>query len=247
MTLEHERIQELLAGHALHGLSDEDAREAERVLAEHVPDCQECRQLLEDFSAIAADLSLAEPAVAPPEVLLPRLRREIDAPVSRRSRVIAVAAAAVALVTGLGVWNAMLNVRVSDLSVEREGFVTAFQYIGQPGVVTVAVATEPSNPETLLVSWRLRDRSVLVMGSNVPAPAEGNEYRLWILRKARWEHVTDFVPDDGAVLEPVSFDATACDGALVTEEGADTEHTTPAAGEERWMAVFEKDEEEQQP
>lgn len=243
MTLEHERIQELLAGHALHSLDGDDAREAERALSDHVPGCEECRQLLADFSDVAADLSLAEPAVSPPEILLPRLRREIGAPVSRRSRMVAVAAAAVAVVTGLGVWNAMLNVRVTDLSVERQGMITAIQFVGQPDVVTVAVATELANPETLLVGYRPNDRSVLVVGSEVPAPAEGNEYRLWIQRDGRWEHVTDFVPDDGVVLVPVAFDATACDGMLVTEEGADTEHTTPA-GAPRWEAVLKNEDEE---
>ena len=39
MNEDHVRIQELMAGYVLDGLSGEDAVEADRLLSEHVPSC----------------------------------------------------------------------------------------------------------------------------------------------------------------------------------------------------------------
>ena len=67
MTEDHDRIEELLAGHALGALGDEDLAEAERLLAEHVPTCPTCRAASGSFRETSADLALAAPAAAPPE------------------------------------------------------------------------------------------------------------------------------------------------------------------------------------
>ena len=51
MTTDHERTQELLAGYVVRSLSGEDAAEADRVLTDHVPGCDECRSTLDAFRA----------------------------------------------------------------------------------------------------------------------------------------------------------------------------------------------------
>ena len=74
----HAEAQELLAGYALQSLSDEDAAKADRLLAEHVPGCSECRQMLDAFQAVAGELALDAEPIPPPDPLLPRIHREME-------------------------------------------------------------------------------------------------------------------------------------------------------------------------
>ena len=118
MTEDHERIDELLAGYVLLSLSGEDAAEADRILAEHVPSCGRCRATLNELQAVSGDLALAAAPVDPPETLLPRIHRAIDeVPLAgrtpRRGALVAVAASAVALVA-LGGLSLVLGNRLSD-------------------------------------------------------------------------------------------------------------------------------------
>ena len=66
MTEDHERIDEILAGYVLLSLSGEDAAEADRILAEHVPSCGRCRATLNELQAVSGDLALAAAPVDPP-------------------------------------------------------------------------------------------------------------------------------------------------------------------------------------
>ena len=106
MTDRHAEAQELLAGYALQSLSGEDAAEADRLLAEHVPGCSECRQMLDAFQAVAGELALDAETIPPPDPLLPRIHREME-PRGRSAgrwtsgRLVA-AAASVVLVVGAG-------------------------------------------------------------------------------------------------------------------------------------------------
>ena len=59
MTWDHERVEQLLAGHALGVLDDDEAALAERALVEHVPECSRCRRALSEYEALAGDLALA--------------------------------------------------------------------------------------------------------------------------------------------------------------------------------------------
>ncbi|HEV2950553.1 MAG TPA: hypothetical protein VGZ51_00485, partial [Actinomycetota bacterium] len=100
---EHDRIDELMAGYALRSLSGEDATEADRLLSQHVPDCERCRETLLAFSDTVADLAFAADPIAPPETLLPRLHRELEPRTGRPAagRWVGVAAGmAVVLVAG---------------------------------------------------------------------------------------------------------------------------------------------------
>ena len=66
MSIDHEPIEELLAGYVLQGLSGEDAAEADRLLGEHVPDCEQCRDTLDAFHAVTGDLATAVAPMTPP-------------------------------------------------------------------------------------------------------------------------------------------------------------------------------------
>src|SRR5205814_7768874 len=81
-----ERIEELLAGHALGALSGEDRARADRLLAEHVPTCDVCRAWPGKSLLISGDLALATPPVAPPEIQWRRLSKEVIAPPTPRLR-----------------------------------------------------------------------------------------------------------------------------------------------------------------
>ena len=65
MTDDHEGIEELLAGYVLRSLSGADAAEADRLLSDHVPGCATCRQTLDDFQRLSADLGVAAAPMAP--------------------------------------------------------------------------------------------------------------------------------------------------------------------------------------
>ena len=54
-TSNHDEYAELVAGHVLHGLDEHD----ERHLADHLPQCPACRQLLAELSDTAAELAHA--------------------------------------------------------------------------------------------------------------------------------------------------------------------------------------------
>ena len=58
-TLDHDRIDELLAGYVLRSLSGEDAAEADVLLFEHVPACSQCRATLNDFNGTLYNRQLA--------------------------------------------------------------------------------------------------------------------------------------------------------------------------------------------
>src|SRR5205823_123489 len=56
---DHERIEQLLAAHTLNSLDGEDQRDAERLLTEHLPGCERCREMLPVFRTLVAELALA--------------------------------------------------------------------------------------------------------------------------------------------------------------------------------------------
>jgi anti-sigma-K factor RskA len=136
MNADHQRYDELAVGWALHALEPED----EAAFGRHLPGCDRCAETIaeatEVMGAMAADLPAAEPS----EGLGTRLRAAVDAteqvhrpvvppvaadpvpaavpiPSPRRPgvRMLALVAAAVAAVLGLGVWSLSLNSERRDL------------------------------------------------------------------------------------------------------------------------------------
>lgn len=85
---DHDRIEELLAGYVLLGLSSEDATRADGLLSEHVPSCPLCRDTMAGFQAVVGELGLATSPTRPADLLLPqdRARRRAGASDGRRRR-----------------------------------------------------------------------------------------------------------------------------------------------------------------
>jgi anti-sigma factor RsiW len=137
MNADHQRYDELAVGWALHALEPED----ETAFTRHLPGCARCADTVaettEIMGAMAADLPQASPSdalgvrlretvaatgqahrpPAPPQVVVPPAGRPA-VPAPRRSRVLSLAlvAAAVAAVLGLGAWNLGLRSDRAELS-----------------------------------------------------------------------------------------------------------------------------------
>jgi hypothetical protein len=241
-TPDHVRIEELLAAHALHSLDGEELREAERILAEHVPECDRCRGIAEAFESLAGELALASSPVRPPDTLLARLRMEIRP----RTELVATskaprrgagswftAAAALALV-GLTAWNATLHARIGDINSRQQRIARVTHLMAQPDARTVPLESDRAEDRVLL---GYRETQVALFGSDVAPPAPGKVYRLWVGRSDQFVHVIDFVPEEGLVTLLLRFDARRYDQILITEE---PEHSAAArpVGTPRWSAVL---------
>ena len=226
MTEDHARIEALLAGYALDGLTGEDAADAERLLDDHVPDCATCRSTLEAFSAVRGELALLAEPLPPPDTLLPRLHRELGPRAHRRNPArMAAVAASVALVVGLGgIGLTRLGTdgaTLTQLSAADIG--QALELADRDDAITTDIgpATEVTAPGM---------NHFYLYGNAVPAPSSGGVYRLWLVRGDETQYVGDFLPaPDGTVVLRVNVDPDGWDRVLVTTEPAGSSPSTPGA------------------
>ncbi|MFP5219958.1 MAG: anti-sigma factor domain-containing protein [Actinomycetes bacterium] len=127
----HTTYEELAVGYALHALEPQD----ELRFTTHLASCAACERAVREHADTLAQLAYAAPAVEPPPAVLEGIRaavradvgpavrdqpgagaadlgaarRRRDAVVVKRSWLLSGAAAAVALVLGLGAWNVVLQ------------------------------------------------------------------------------------------------------------------------------------------
>jgi hypothetical protein len=245
----HARIDELLAGHALHALDGDDLLAAERILTEHLPGCDRCRHTVEQFRAITADLAFGSRPEEPPEMLLPRLRLQtlavpVDAATSgdrgrgpRRGVGSWLSAAAALVLIGLILWNAFLHQRIGELNGRQQDITRATTVINQPDAKRVTLESLHTRAPVLL---GYREAQVALFGSDVEAPARGDVYRLWLGRDGRgFTHVGDFVPHEGVVALVFEFDARKYDHILITEE-PEGERGSHPTGPQKWSALLKE-------
>jgi hypothetical protein len=215
--IDHDAIDELLAGYVLRSLTGEDAEAADRLLTDHVPACSDCLATLDAFQGLTGDLALVAAPVAVPETVLPRLHRSLDGRRSRRmptwhpGRLVAAAAAAVALVgvTGLAITQVgggdagSQRLTQADLQVVND-------VANRPdsSVVDLGSAEEVTAPGL---------EEIYLRGTGVPSPPIGSTYRLWAISSAgAASYVGDFVPSAGQILLEISIDPNAVDHLLIT-------------------------------
>jgi Anti-sigma-K factor rskA len=232
--MDHEAIQELLAGYVLWSLSGDDAAEADRVLSEHVPGCDECRATLDAFHAVAGDLALDAPVVAPPDTLRARLQRELEPRVASRwnaGRIVAIAASVVVVVGvgavaltrgGGGLANGQIaHAELRDIASAAVNPDTSREQLGGNATELVSPATE----------------KLYVYGVGVSQPPPGMVYRLWTVSPDTQDatYIGDFLPaDDGMLLLEITIPASSVGQLLVTIEPAGSEPTTP--GQPAWAS-----------
>jgi hypothetical protein len=241
---DHERIEQLLAGYALLALSGEDAAEADRLLAEHVPSCVSCRRTLTEFRSLAGDLALAADPVDPPDLLLARLHAGIDdVPFSRRRATgraswIAIAAGVVALVAMGGLSFVSMG-RANQAEDERSLAIELLSLMHSPGVEPVRVEPEGAAPASSgFVGVAAPDvRKLYIVADVCPDPAPGHAYQLWLGAHGSFRPMGPmFVPRSGSVLIELTVDVSRYDEVWITEEPAGEPPTTPSTGGRSWRA-----------
>jgi len=236
--MDHDEMQELLAGYVLRSLSGDDAAEADRILSEHVPGCADCRATLDAFQAVAGDLALDAPPVSPPDTLRARLGRELE-PRGRTGRGLAgwnagrivAVAASVVVVVGVGAvaltrgGDGLVNGRLARADLQD----VTNAAVNDPGASQTHLggnATEIVSPAT---------EKLYVYGVDVPLPPSGTVYRLWAGTQEDPLYIGDFLPnDDGTLLLEVTLPVSSVGPLFVTVEPAGSAATTP--GQRAWTS-----------
>jgi hypothetical protein len=236
---EHERIDELLAGHVLRSLSGEDAAEADRLLAEHVPSCLQCRRTLAAFEGVAGDLALSVDPLAPPDLALARIHRSLDGPSAgprRRGALAGFAATAVVIVALGGLTLAMMS-RAQVAEARTETAIELASLMTSPGVSPGLVQPQdaaPSNSDFFQVAAP-DIRRMYLAARLCPDPAPGHAYQLWLGSDGEFTPYGEmFLPDDGLVLLELTVDVSVYDEVWITEEVAGTEPITPRTAGPTW-------------
>ena len=228
MSDEHEIIQELLSGYALHALDDDELRLAERFLGSHVPGCQECRDALEGFERVAGELALASDRRQAPRLLLPRLGRELRSRARVRWPLGVAAGVAVLLVGGLAGLSANLTTRVGRANLRQASEVDFLTTVSDPQSQVIPLgpdesdttppgATPPAEQAHLAAAYLPGSSTVFIFGS-APRPRPDKVYEVWVVHQGQFSSAGTFVPDRGGVLVRIKADPSKVDGFLVTEE-----------------------------
>ena len=225
--IEHEAIDELLAGYVLRSLTGEDAEAADRLLTDHVPGCTDCLATLDAFQALTGDMALVAAPVAVPETVLPRLHRSLDGRRSRRmptwhpGRLVAAAAAAVALVgvAGLAITQVGGDAGSQRLTQADLQHINEVASLPDAEVTDLGYADEVTAPGL---------EEIYLRGSGIPSPPDGSTYRLWAISPSGGAtYIGDFVPMAGAILLGIAIDPTAVDHLLITLEPAGSDPGEP--------------------
>lgn len=240
---DHERIEELLTGYALLSLDGEDAAEADRLLAEHVPTCLACRRTIEDLRIVTGDLALLPAPVPVPDLLLPQIHRAIDA-VPRRGRSrsgaawIAAAASVVALVAMGGVSLTMAD-RASDAETRHRQAVQAAVLAARNGAVSV----DPVGPGAGTTFFEVRGpdvRTLYLTSTGCPQPTAGMVYEVWLGRDGEFVPFGRFVPEDGYVFLNIPVDVSRFNEIAITQEPEGSNTAEPNLdGPRVWRATLE--------
>jgi anti-sigma-K factor RskA len=220
MAQDHERIEELLAGHALGALSGEDAIEADRLLAEHVPTCPLCRETLAGFRGVSDRLAEASLPVAAPEILLARLRRSVRerAAARRRPGSFVAAAAGVAALVGMAALSMSLGTRATRAETHLDRIAELVDAISQPGAAPVSLRSQLGTTPMVEVSGPTIER-MIVAGHGIPQPSENCVYVMWVGSDAGFRRLGTLMPDRyGFVYRTFAVDPSTFDRILITEE-----------------------------
>jgi hypothetical protein len=226
MTLDHDRVEELLAGHVLGGLEGDDAEVAERTLAEHVPGCPRCRDVLAAYRAVAGDLALLATPVEPPDTLRARLRRSTGrrAPGRIFRTGWSVAAAAVVAALSLTGWNVALSTRVDDAETRLGRMADAFTAFA--GLEEDTLSLRGSGPARVTLLPDPAEGRIYFIATHLPE-VDG-VYTVWLLRDGHAWSPGTLEPSRGVDMMGATTDLDRWDVVMVTVE-AERGRPSPAA------------------
>ena len=209
---DHSAIEELLAVHALGGLEPDEEADLRRAMAEHGPDCAECRRLEAELDATAGLLGFAVDPVAVNPAIADRILaspREASAAVgpgrpkrSRRWTAVAVAAAIVVELASVAVFRPRTQTIQSATLTSRVVFF-------QGGSGQVAMAYSPGEPGALIV------------GTDLPSPGAGRTYEIWAITGTTPGSAGCVSPTDGRVAAVTDLDVGTSDVMAITVERTD--------------------------
>jgi hypothetical protein len=222
---EHQRVEELLAGHALGGLDPQDAELAERALEEHVVDCERCRKAWDGYREVAADLALAAPAVTPSELLDARLRRSLRKREGIRPLTAAATAATAVLVVFSGfsvIRSGQLGQRLEEAQLTQNSLFDVVQTVAHPEHETIPL-TGQSEAGAALYYVPGEERGYL-MAAHLP-PAH-HEYHVWFVGGGRVWHAGVLHVVGGRAVLPCRTDPAKWDAVMLIDE---TTHPEPDA------------------
>jgi anti-sigma-K factor RskA len=179
--LDHSAARELAAPYALDALDEDELRAFEQ----HLADCSECRQEVDELREAAAALAAGVDPVEPPPALRGRIlaeaRRGGDVVPLRRRRtslappLLAAAAAAAAVVAvGLGIWSGSLSRSLDEERSARAAERAALAIAAEPSARRVAVSGARG---ALYVTPSGRAALALV---DLEPPPEGKTYEAWV-------------------------------------------------------------------
>ncbi|GIW03501.1 MAG: hypothetical protein KatS3mg059_0121 [Thermomicrobiales bacterium] len=206
---------DLLSAYALGALEPEE----QRMVAQHLAICMDCRQRLAVFDAVTDALLTAPAPIAPPPALRERLMRSIQepAPPARASSrgilraqdvvmvkrwvVAAVAAVLVALLVGAGVLTNLVvqtrSERAEAVAAERK----LAQYLAAGGRVITLTSLPASDYGDSIGRGRLITAPglpPLVVVNGCPPSSAQRVYRVWVARGQERTRIGElFVRDDG--------------------------------------------------
>ena len=231
MTPDHDAIDELLAGYVLQALSGPDAADADRLLAEHVPDCATCQDTLTAFQGLTGALAVSVAPARVPDMLLPRLHTQLDPRRTRRMPMWGagrVAAAVAAVVVVVGVAGLVVSSGGgSDPVLANADLAQVRSVASLPGAqkTDLGEADEVTAPGV---------EETYVMGEGVSAPPPGMTYRLWAMGPDVARYLGDFAPVIGVVALEIHVAAGTVQ-LLVTVEPIGSEPGSP--GQPAWAAA----------
>ena len=217
MSWEHQRVQELLAGHALGGLDPDEASLAERAIEEHVPECAECLRAWDGFREVASDLALAASAVNPPETLDARIRRGLR-PRQTIRPLTAVATAAAALLVAFSGFSMLragqLGDRLDEAEATQNSLFDAVSTVAHPEHETIPLTGE-SDAGAALYYVPGEKRGVL-MAKNLPPPR--HEYHVWFAADGEVWHAGVLDVQSGRAVLPCRTDPRQWDAVMLVDE-----------------------------
>lgn len=217
---DHDRIEELIAAHALGGLDTDGEHELEVVRQGHGRECADCARLEADYQEVAGRLAFAlDPLPVPDRMEDEVLARALDGDSAHERvhspgwarRSLTAVAAAVLVIAG-GVAGYVAAPRSGGDPAALSGYLAApgtrLVQFGGSARGNLALAYHPGNP------------SAYVVGRGVNAPPAGRVYELWLMYGAGRNPVPagTFTASGDLVVVHLRVDASSADRMAVTIE-----------------------------
>jgi hypothetical protein len=223
MSWDHDRVEELLAAHALDGLDGDDAQLAERALIEHVPECERCRRAWDAYRAVASDLALAASPVPTSEILDTRLSMGVlgetgPVPVRPVRALVGVAAGIVTVLVGLSTFNIMRNSQLADQVEQAErnqlSILGAVSTVAHPDHESVPLIG--SGEEAVQLYYVPGERQGYLMAANLPPPRHA--YHVWFVDEGEVWHAGVLRVRSGRAVLSCRTDPSEWDVVMLTDE-----------------------------